>query len=184
MPKIVCVSGPCGAGKSTFSRLLSRRMAEEGRKTVYLIHGDDFHAGFVDPEEREPFSNRSEAYDRTSWEEILRFNWECILFAAGQALKRQLDVVIDYVIEDELPRVKALAEAKGAGLYYIVLTAEPAELEARIIRRGDTALLQRALFLKRKLDALPENKGRLLDNTHSAPEESVRSLELEKYLVR
>ena len=107
-----------------------------------------------------------------------------ILFAAGQALKRQLDVVIDYVIEDELPRVKALTEAKGAGLYYIVLTAEPAELEARIVRRGDTALLQRALFLKRKLDALPENKGRLLDNTHSAPEESVRSLELERYLVR
>ena len=44
------------------------------------------------------------------WEDILRFNWDCIISTAQRALQDNLDVVIDYVIEDELPRVRELAE--------------------------------------------------------------------------
>ena len=89
----------------------------------------------------------------------------------------------DYVIEDELPRIRALAAANGAALYYIVLTADAAEIEARIRRRGDTDMIGRALFLKDKLEAMPENRGHLIDNTGRDAEEIIRRLELDRYLV-
>ncbi len=46
MNKIVFVSGPCGTGKSTFTDRYARHLVSESGKTVYVIHGDDFHAGF------------------------------------------------------------------------------------------------------------------------------------------
>ena len=68
------------------------------------------------------------------WEDILRFNWDCIIATADRALRQDLDVVIDYVIEDELPRVRELAEKDHAVLYYIVLTADAREIERRMKR--------------------------------------------------
>ena len=92
-----------------------------------------------------------QASDQVLWEDILRFNWDCIIATAQRALQDGLDVVIDYVIEDELPRVRELAEKNRALLYYIVLTADADEIEKRIRRRGDVDLIGRALFLKKKL---------------------------------
>ena len=45
MNKIIFVSGPCGTGKSTFTDRYARHLVNENGKTVYVIHGDDFHAG-------------------------------------------------------------------------------------------------------------------------------------------
>jgi DNA polymerase III delta prime subunit len=55
MPKIIFVSGPCGSGKSTFADAYARHLVQCGHKTVYVIHGDDFHGGFVEPEEKDDF---------------------------------------------------------------------------------------------------------------------------------
>ena len=103
--------------------------------------------------------------DTVVWEDILRFNWDCIIATADRALSQGIDVLIDYVIEDELPRVRELAASRGAKLYYIVLTAAEEELERRIRSRGDVDMIERAKFLKRKLDWLPENIGHIYDNT-------------------
>ena len=46
MAKIIFVSGPCGTGKSTFADAYARHMVNESGKTVYVIHGDDFRAGY------------------------------------------------------------------------------------------------------------------------------------------
>ena len=100
-----------------------------------------------------------------------------------ELLKQGMDVVIDYVIEEELPRVRSVADAHDARLYYIVLTASEGELERRIRQRGDTDLIDRALFLKKKLEAMPENRGHLYDNTDKAPEDSVREIKLEGFEV-
>ena len=184
MHKLIFVSGPCGCGKTTFADGLARRLVCESGRTVYVIHGDDFHAGFVEPEDKGDFFTESgQPSDPVLWEDILRFNWDCLLYTAGRALEQGLDVVIDYVIEEKLPRVKALAEAHGARLYYIVLTASEAAVERRIRERGDVDMIHRALFLKRKLDAMPENRGHLYDNTDKTPEESVREIELDRFLA-
>ena len=189
MPKIIFVSGACGSGKTTFSELMARRTANEAGRFAYIIHGDDFHRGFIEPERAsEPEDNDSffkggQPSDTVLWEDILRFNWDCIISTAERALKDGLDVVIDYVIENELPRVKQLADKHGAELYYIVLTADAAELEKRIRSRGDTDMIERALFLKKELESAPSNKGHILDTTDRAPADIVWGTDIAGFRV-
>ena len=92
-------------------------------------------------------------------------------------------MLIDYVIEDELPRVRELASLHNAKLYYIVLTAAEDELERRIQDRGDVDMIERAKFLKRKLDSLPENAVHIYDNTDKPLEDTIREIVLEDYEV-
>ena len=184
MAKIILISGPCGCGKSTFTNIYARHLVSLNGKQVYVIHGDDFHAGFVEPEDKGDFFVDGEASDFVHWEEILQFNWDCILATAGRALKLNMDVLIDYVVEEELPRVQELAKQYQAELYYLVLVTGEDEIEKRIRQRGDIDLIERAKFLKRKLEALSENQGHLYDNTGKSPEDMVEEIELEEYRVK
>lgn len=168
MACIYLISGPCGCGKTTLSKALAAHLAQE--KQVYLIHGDSFHAGFIG--ERQGIG----------WPEMLRFNWECILTVAAKALARGLDVVIDYVVEEELPLVSRLAREHGAALYYLVLTASGEVLRERLAARGDGQLTDRALFLREKLAEMPENQGRLVDATDRTPEQILASLDMARFL--
>ncbi|MDC7293393.1 ATP-binding protein [Butyrivibrio sp. DSM 10294] len=183
MPKIIFVSGPCGCGKSTFVDAYARHLVDKDRKTVYVIHGDDFHGGFVEPEDKGDFFVNGEASDSVLWEDILKFNWDCIIATAGRALQQGMDVLIDYVIETELPRVQNLAAQNGAELHYIVLTADEATIEKRIRGRGDIDMIERAKFLKKELEAMPENSGHLYDNSNKTTEETVNEIVLEDYIV-
>ena len=183
MHRIIFISGPCGCGKSTFANAYARHLVQQEHRTVYIIHGDDFHAGFVEPEDKPAFFVEGLPSDRALWEDILRFNWDCIISTADRALQQNLDVVIDYIIEDEMPRVLELAEKSGASLYYIVLTADEAELEKRIRGRGDTDLIERAKFLKQKLESMEENQGHLYDNIGKSIEEMCRGIVLDQYAL-
>ena len=183
MSRIFFVSGACGCGKTTFADSFSRYLVLKECKTVYVIHGDDFHRGFVEPEDKGDFFVDGQASDQVLWEDILRFNWDCIIATANSALQDKLDVVIDYVIEDELDRVRKLAEKNNASLYYIVLTADADEIEKRIRNRGDVDMIDRALFLKKKLEAMPENQGHIYNNTGKKTEDSIREIVLEQFLV-
>ena len=166
MSHIYFFSGPCGCGKSTLAETFAKHLVNCcGKKQVYLIHGDDFHQGFVEAYQPEVFFVEGQPANALQWEDILRFNWECIIDVADKALCRGLDVVIDYVIEDELPLVTALAQKYGAALHYVVLTASEEAIRQRITQRGDVDLIDRAIFLKHKLEAMAENQGHLLDNT-------------------
>ena len=181
MSRIFFISGPCGCGKSTFADAWAKHLVRENKKPVYVIHGDDFHEGFIEPEDKPEFFVDGQPSDRLLWEDILQFNWDCILSTADRVLRRDLDVVIDYVIEDELPRVQELAAKHQAALYYIVLTADADELERRIRERGDTDLIERSLFLKKKLEAMPENRGHLYNNTGKTPDEMIGEISPEQY---
>lgn len=181
MSRIFFISGPCGCGKSTFADAWAKHLVRENKKPVYVIHGDDFHEGFIEPEDKPEFFVDGQPSDRLLWEDILQFNWDCILSTADRVLRRDLDVVIDYVIEDELPRVQELAAKHQAALYYIVLTADADELERRIRERGDTDLIERSLFLKKKLEAMPENRGHLYNNTGKTPDEMIDEISPERY---
>ena len=183
MPKIIFISGACGCGKTTFANAYARHLVRQGHKTVYLIHGDDFHRGFIEPEDKGNFFTDGQASDQVLWEDILRFNWDCIISTADRALQQDLDVVIDYIIEDEMPRVLELAEKYGASLYYIVLTADEDELEKRILSRGDTNLIERSKFLKQELESMKENQGHLYNNTGKSIVEMCREIVLEQYAV-
>ena len=184
MRKIFFISGPCGCGKSTFADAYAKHLVRQNHKPVYVIHGDDYHQGFVEPEDKPGFFVDGLPSDRVMWEDILRFNWDCIIQTAEKVLQQELDVVIDYVIEDELPRVQSLADENDAELYYIVLTADADEIEKRIRQRGDTDLTERALFLKRKLESMPENRGHLYNTTGKTPADTIREFCPEQYRIR
>lgn len=182
MANIYFFSGPCGCGKSTLANAFAKQLVNEKQaKQVYLIHGDDFHAGFIESDQKGDFFVDGQASDALLWNDILRFNWDCILTIARKALDKGLDVVIDYVIEDELPLVQKLAEETGAKLYYVVLTASCDAIRQRIRERGDVDMIERALFLKKKLDSLPENQGHLFDNTEMSVAEELKRLKIENY---
>lgn len=161
MPSIHVFSGPCGCGKTTLTAAFARTLD----RPTYLIHGDDFQTGFVEA--------LSPAVPRVPWEDILPFNWACILSVARKALALGVDVVLDYIVEDELPRLQLLAADFGAALHYIVLTTTADVLRQRLQARGDAWLIDRALFLREKLCAMPENQGHLLDITGLTVQEEI-----------
>lgn len=181
MSNIYFFSGPCGVGKSTLADAYAKHLVDHcGNKQVYVIHGDDFHAGFVETQER----IGSECEHFLYWADILKFNWECMLTVAEKVLERGLDVVFDYVIEDELPLVQALAKRYHAKLYYVVLTADQEIIRQRLVQRGDTGLVDRALFLKNKLEGIPENKRHLYDNSLKTIEKEIAELQMESFEVQ
>ncbi len=156
MPAMICISGPCGSGKTTLSADLAAHLSrQQGGRQVCLLHGDDFQAALVG-------SGSSPA--ALPWEDVLRFNWDCLISAAGHALQRGLDVVIDYVVEDELPRLQGLAREHGASLRYAVLMAPEEVLRQRLKQRGDAWLIPRTLALREKLCSAPENQGHIVEN--------------------
>ncbi|MCR4642500.1 MAG: GNAT family N-acetyltransferase [Lachnospiraceae bacterium] len=185
MGNIYFISGPCGVGKSTLADAFAKHLTNTGvRKQVYVIHGDDFHQGFVETDYKDSFWEKGQAADQIVWTEILKFNWECIIETAGKVLDRGLDVVIDYVVEEELPLLLKLAKEHEAKLYYVVLTASENVITQRIEERGDTEMVERALFLKKELEELPENQGHIFDNTGKSVAEEIIELSenMESYL--
>ncbi len=177
MQHIYFFSGPCGCGKSTLADAYAKHLVNQGlRQQVYVIHGDDFHGGFVEAEDGQWGAC-------LPWLDILAFNWDCLLSVAGKALDRGLDVVIDYVVEEELPLLKALAQAHHAQLHYIVLTASREALTQRITQRGDVEMIPRSLFLKEKLDAMPENREHLFDNSHISAARAAEHLDMDRFRV-
>lgn len=184
MGNIYLFSGPCGCGKTTLATAYANYLAEEkGKQQVYLVHGDHFQTGFIAPNDKEHVPASESCPTQFTWLHILQFTWDCIIEVAQKALNNGFDVVIDYIVEDELYRVKQLAKECDAKLYYVVLTATNETIQQRVSKRGDAHLVERAFFLKNKLDHLPENKSHLFDTTGMTVSEELQQLEMEKFIL-
>lgn len=180
MNNIYIFSGPCGCGKSTLTESYAQHLIrQEKNLQVYVIHGDDFHKGFVETDRRVGPSCPGFLY----WADILEFNWECMLDTAQKALNRGLDVLVDYVVEDELPRLKDLARRNHAKLYYVVFTATEEELASRLTGRGSSELIERSLFLRSKLESAPENLPFLYNISGMTVEEEIAGLDIARHEV-
>ena len=175
---IYVFSGPCGCGKSTLTESYAQHLIKNGNNLqIYVIHGDDFHRGIKETDRRLGPDYPGFLY----WDDILRFNWDCMLTVAQKALDRGLDVLIDYVVEDELPLLQALASKYGAKLYYTVLTASEDELRCRLISRGDPHLIERSLFLKKELESTAGSY--LFDISGMTVEDEIETLDIEAHEV-
>ncbi len=130
MNKIYLISGPCGCGKST----LSKELALTVDRSI-LIGGDKLHDLFSGKED-------------VAWGERLKITWENIISVTQNALRNQLNVIIDYVVEEELPQLLAGLTEYEFELRYMVLTTSEQNIRSRITTRGDVELIDRALFLR------------------------------------
>ncbi|MFH5183783.1 AAA family ATPase [Paenibacillus sp. TAB 01] len=155
---IYIISGSLGVGKSTVSKSLADSMNQ-----CALIEGD--HLLHVYRGENEP-----------PWEERLRLAWLNITAVTRNMLRHGLDVVIDFVVEDELQWFYDQLSDFDETLHYVVLYAEPETLVARLTQRGDAQYIQRSLFLRNKLMASPINKPFLLDTENKRPEELAKEI--------
>jgi len=156
--EIYIISGPLGVGKSTVSKSLADSMNQcaliEGDLLLHVYRG-----------ENEP-----------PWEERLKLAWLNITAVTRNLLRHGLNVVIDFVVEDELQWFYDQLSDLDATLYYVVLHAEPETLAARLSQRGDAQYIQRSLFLRNKLMASPTNEPFLLDADRKRPEEIVEEI--------
>lgn len=150
---VYLISGPLGVGKSTVSKTLANTM-----KQCALIEGDlllHVYRGETEP----------------PWEERLRLAWLNITAVTRNLLGEGLDVVIDFVVEDELQWFYDQLSDLDAALHYVVLHAEPDTLTTRLSQRGDVQYIHRSLFLRNKMMTSPTNRQFLLDANRKRPEE-------------
>ncbi|MFM9278186.1 AAA family ATPase [Paenibacillus jiagnxiensis] len=149
---VYLISGPLGVGKSTVSKELANSM-----KQCTLIEGDlllHVYRG-----ENEP-----------PWEERLQLAWLNITAVTRNFLRNGFNVVIDFVVEEELEWFCDQLLDLDVTVYYAVLYAEPDTLAARLRQRGDEQYIDRSLFLRNKLMASPDNEPFLLNADLKRPE--------------
>ncbi|MGD6993904.1 AAA family ATPase [Sutcliffiella horikoshii] len=151
MRNVYIISGPCGVGKSTVTKGLARKL-----ERAVLVEGDLISAMFVG----EP-----------PWEEKLSIVWQNLSSLTKNFLLNGYDVVIDYVVEDELEWFCKELHQTGVDvtLHYFVLRADPDALVERITKRGDTGMISRSLELLHQLENKEENAPHLYDTTNKEP---------------
>ncbi|NOU85664.1 AAA family ATPase [Paenibacillus sp. LMG 31460] len=155
---IYLISGPIGVGKSTISKELARNV-----KQCVLIEGDDLLHMFKG--ELQP-----------SWEERLSLTWENILALTRNFIHHNLNIIIDFVVEDELDWFCKRLSDLNLELKYVVLRADKEKLIERLSNRGDIDSLERSLFLLNKLDLLPSFNQFIYDTTLKQPKEIVEEI--------
>ncbi|SDN70988.1 Cytidylate kinase [Paenibacillus sp. yr247] len=155
---IYLISGPLGVGKSTISKELAQNV-----KQCVLIEGDDILHMF-----------KGESHP--SWEERLRLTWKNILALTRNFIQHELNVVIDFVVEDELDWFCKHISDLNVRLNYVVLRADKEKLIERLSKRGDIHSLERSLFLLNKMETSPSNNQFIYDTTLKLPAEIVKEI--------
>nr|WP_269845584.1 AAA family ATPase [Paenibacillus selenitireducens] len=155
---VYLLSGPCGVGKSTVSKMLSQEL-----KHAALIVGDNimhmFEEGYEPP-----------------WEKRLSLTWDNITALTRNFISQDIDVIIDYVVEDELEWFCQNLADLTVDIKYVVLRANEDTLIERLNQRGNQELINRSLFLLRQLEGAVHNQPYLLDTTVKEPAAIVKEV--------
>nr|WP_231507632.1 AAA family ATPase [Bacillus sp. UNC41MFS5] len=158
MKTIYIISGPCGVGKSSLAKELTRNV-----KKSALIKGDDFLSMF-------------EEGSVPPWEENIVIMWKNILSVTQTLIQHDYNVIIDIVVEDELEWFCRHFSYLNLKIKYVVLRADENKLIERLNKRGDQFLIDRSIFLLNQLENSPANTKHLYDTTHKNPAEVLKDI--------
>ncbi|WP_169086727.1 AAA family ATPase [Paenibacillus sp. PL91] len=155
---IYLLSGPLGVGKSTASRELARNVEQ-----CVLIEGDNILHMF-------------KGESQLSWEERLCLTWKNILALTRNFIQHNLNVIIDFVVEDELDWFCKQISDLNVRVKYVVLRADKEKIVERLTIRGDIDSLERSLFLLNKMEMSSSNNSYIYDTTLKKPAEIVEEI--------
>lgn len=155
---IYIISGPLGVGKTTLTKKLVNQL-DNG----VLIEGDTF-------------LNATEKVSKLSWEKRISLAWNSILDTTRSYIQADLDVVIDFVIEEELKWFIEETKDLDIQIKYIVLIADKQTLKKRLEKRGDTQYLNRSLVLLDKLSNETSNRKYIFNTINKNTSEIVGEL--------
>ncbi|MGV3487376.1 MAG: AAA family ATPase [Tuberibacillus sp.] len=163
---IYIFSGPCGVGKSTITKAFAGKLGK-----AVLIEGDEIHSML--PEDAD-----------IPWETGLSIVWKNLVSLTKNFHEGGLDVIIDFVVEEELAWF-CRQFSEDISIYYIVLRADAETLIKRINARGDHYIIDRSLFLLNKLEASSQNQPYLFDTTDKDPASIIKNLisHIDRYQV-
>ena len=151
---VYLISGPIGAGKTTLSKTINKK-----NENCVLINGD----ALFWPLENIP---------NITWEKRLQLTWKNILAVTKNYLNDGLNVVIDFVVEDELEWFKTKIAKLNPKIKYVVLLASPDVLRARLQDRDNgLRYLDRSLTLLEKLSNDPNNQKFIIDTSDKSTEQ-------------
>ncbi|RFB18926.1 AAA family ATPase [Bacillus sp. HNG] len=156
---IYIISGPYGVGKSTVTKALAREM-----ENVVRIEGDLIKSMYVGKTPLPREKQRS-----LLWKNILSITKNCI--------ENNMNVMIDYVVRNELQWFCKHFSNLDVKIYYVVLRADGETLIKRLNKRGHGYLIQGSLYLLDHLEKGLPNKNHLYDTTNKLPIEIITDLQ-------
>jgi deoxyadenosine/deoxycytidine kinase len=168
-PIIYLISGPIGVGKSTVTKQLAQKVESCALiEADHLLHMFQGKAG-------------------PSWEERLHITWLNIVAVTRNYSKQNVNVMIDFVVEDEFEWFCNELSDLNVRIVYVVLRADEETMLKRLNQRGDhDDSIKRSLFLLNKLEKAPTNAPFLFDTTNKQPadiaEEIIKDARFHVYL--
>jgi cytidylate kinase len=155
MQTIYIISGPLGVGKSTISKELCKTLDR-----AELIEGD-------------VFLNKTEN-SNLLWEQRLEDAWQKVVDATNVTLTKGSDVVIDFVVEDELKWFCSQFTSLNIQIKYIVLIADKETIIKRLKKRHELKYKERSFALLDQLTKDTSNKIHLYDTTEKSSAEIIQ----------
>lgn len=149
---IYLISGPLGVGKTTLANMVVQKLE------CALVNGDAFFVPL-------------EHVKRMSWKQRLELSWMNIICSTKHYVEHGYDVVIDFVVEDELPWICEQLSTVNARIKYIALTTNEETLEQRLKIKGGEQYLQRSITLMHQLRENEGNKQFECDTTDKSTQQ-------------